>query len=203
MSLETLTALGLLAASFAATNFDNLALLTSLLVARRGHPRLILVGYLLGMSAVLALSFSVGAAASLVPSDWIGSLGVIPIGIGLMGLRELYVLRRIDSETNQQALPTGGLVFPLSIAITQVANGVDTVLVFGPLFADSKMAIDYVILGGFVAMTFVWFGLARILGRHATRFKWIERYGQWMAPIVMIAVGFYILADTGTDVFAD
>ncbi len=75
--------------------------------------------------------------------------------------------------------------------------------VFGPLFADSKMAIDYVILGGFVAMTFVWFGLARILGRHATRFKWIERYGQWIAPIVMIAVGFYILADTGTDVFAD
>ena len=33
-------------------------------------------------------------------------------------------------------------MLPLSVAATQVANGVDTVLVFGPLLADSTLAFD-------------------------------------------------------------
>ncbi len=202
MSFETLTALGLIAASFAATNFDNLALLTSWLLAARGRSRQILIGHLLGMFVLLALSFGFGLAASLVPIEWIGFLGVIPIAMGLMGLRQLrYGLSRTGSGIDATGVPQSGLALPLSIAMTQVANGVDTILVFGPLLADSKLTIDFVILVGFLVMTFLWFGLARILGSHAARFKVIGRYGQWIAPIVMIIVGIYILNDTRTDVF--
>jgi cadmium resistance protein CadD (predicted permease) len=80
-----------------------------------------------------------------------------------------------------------------------VANGVDTVLVFGPLFADSSETFDVQILIGFVTMAFVWFGVARFLGNHAARITVIDRYGHWVAPIVMIIVGIYILSDTRTD----
>ena len=201
MSFETLTALGLIAASFAATNFDNLAFLTSRLLAARVRSRQILIGHLLGMFVLLALSCGFGLTASLVPIEWIGFLGVIPIALGLMELKQLYGLSRTGSGIEATGVPQGGPALPLSIAMTQVANGVDTILVFGPLFADSKMTIDFVILVGFLVMTLLWFGLARILGSHAARFKVIGRYGQWIAPIVMILVGFYILNDTRTDVF--
>ena len=162
MSFETLTAFGLIAASFAATNFDNLALLTSWLLAARGRSRPILIGHLLGMFVLLALSSGFGLAASLVPIEWIGFLGVIPIALGLMELKQLYGLSRTGSGIEATGVPQGGLGLPLSIAMTQVANGVDTILVFGPLCADSKMTIDFVILVGFLVMTFLWFGLARI-----------------------------------------
>jgi cadmium resistance protein CadD (predicted permease) len=198
MSLETLTAMGLIAASFAATNVDNLALLTGWLVSARGRSRQILTGHLLGMFVLLVLSIGFALAASLMPIAWIGFLGVIPIAIGL---KELYVLSRAASEAEAVGVPGSEFVRPLSIATTQVANGVDTILVFGPLFADSLMTIDFVILAGFIAMSFLWFGLARILGNHAARFEVIERYGHWIAPIVMVVVGLYILDNTRTDVF--
>jgi cadmium resistance protein CadD (predicted permease) len=200
MALEMLTALGLIAASFAATNFDNLALLTSWLIAARGHSTPIFIGHLLGMFVLLVLSFVFGLAANLVPIDWIGFLGVIPIIMGLIGLKQLRGLPRVNTETESTRVPRTGLALPLSIATTQVANGVDTVLVFGPLFADSSETIDFEILIGFAGMAFVWFGLARFLENHATRIKVIDRYGHWVAPIVMIIVGIYILSDTQTDV---
>ena len=200
MALEMLTALGLVAASFAATNFDNLALLTSWLLGARGHSTPILIGHLLGMFVLLVLSFIFGLAANFVPIDWIGYLGVIPIIMGLIGLKQLRGLSSANTKTESTRAPRTGLALPLSIATTQVANGVDTVLVFGPLFADSNETIDVDILIGFVAMSFVWFGLARFLGSHATRIKFIDHYGHWVAPIVMIIVGIYILSDTRTDV---
>ncbi len=55
-------------------------------------------------------------------------------------------------------------------------------------------------IGGFVVMTFVWFGLARLLESHAARLTVLERYGHWVAPIVLILVGLYILDNTSTDV---
>jgi len=200
MALEMLTALGLIAASFAATNFDNLALLTSWLIAARGHSTPIFIGHLLGMFVLLVLSFIFGLAANLVPIDWIGFLGVIPIIMGLIGLKRLHGDSGASTETESTRVSKTGLAFPLSIATTQVANGVDTVLVFGPLFADSSEAIDLEILIGFAGMAFVWFGLARFLGTHAARIKIIDRYGHLISPIVMIIVGLYILSDTQTDV---
>jgi len=120
--------------------------------------------------------------------------------MGLLGLKQLHGRSGKDTEAENTRPPLSGLALPLSVATAQVANGVDTVLVFGPLFADSREAIDIEILIGFVAMAFIWFGLARFLGNHASRFKVIDRYGHWIAPIVMIIVGIYILSDTQTDV---
>jgi hypothetical protein len=84
---EVLTVIGLIAGSFAATNFDNLALLVGWLLSDRGAPRRVLAGHLAGMASLLVLSFA-------------------------------------------------------------------------------------------------WFGLARLLERHANRIRIIERYGHWLAPIV-------------------
>ncbi len=149
------------------------------------------------MLAVLMLAGAFGLGANLVPVRYVGYLGLIPIGLGLQGL---YALSRKSDEMNPASGAESLRVSPVSIAATQLANGVDTVLVAGPLLADSELGVDLIMIGGFVAMTFVWFGLARLLESHAARLTVLERYGHWVAPIVLILVGLYILADTSTDV---
>lgn len=197
MLLDATTALALIITSFVATNLDNLALLVSWLLTGQFQRKQILRGYLLGMLAVLVLSSAFGLGASFVPVQYVGYLGVIPI---VLGLRGLYTLIRRSDQTDPAAAAKNLRLMPLSIAATQLANGVDTILVFGPLLADSELGVDLVMLGGFVVMTLIWYRLARFLERHVARLTILERYGHWIAPIVLVLVGLYILDNTSTDV---
>lgn len=196
MNFDVLTVLGLFVVPFAATNVDNLALLVAWLLAGRDRSKRVLAGHLLGMSALLLLAIAFGLGAKFIPLEYVGYLGVIPIALGIKGL---YALVAGRDSTNGVSSAASREATPISIAATQVANGVDTVLVFGPLLADSESGVDLFLLGGFILMTFAWFGLARFLERHAARLIVLERYGHWVAPIVLIVVGLYILDNTSTD----
>jgi cadmium resistance protein CadD (predicted permease) len=58
---------------------------------------------------------------------------------------------------------------------------------------------DIAVIGGvFAAMTFVWLAVARWLVTHRTIGVPIRRYGGRVLPFVLIALGLYILYDTGT-----
>ena len=87
----------------------------------------------------------------------------------------------------------------LALASAQLSNGVDTILVFAPLIADSRLIFDVEIAGIFLLLALAWFGLARLLGARALRLRGVERLGRWLAPLVMIGVGVYILGNTATD----
>ena len=52
--------------------------------------------------------------------------------------------------------------------------------------------------GVFAAMTLVWLAVARWLVNHRTIGVPIRRYGGRALPFVLIALGLYILYDTGT-----
>ena len=198
MTLETLTAFGLIASTFAATNIDNLALLVAWLIEGRKNRRPVLQGYGLGMTALLAVCVAFGLGAAQIPIEWIGYLGILPIVLGVRGLVVLFRdRRRAADHTSPIASPSAR---PLSIAGTQLANGTDTALVFGPLLADSEIGVDLTMIGGFVIMSVAWFGLARLLESQASQIRVLERYGNWIAPIVLIVVGFYILDNTRLDV---
>jgi cadmium resistance protein CadD (predicted permease) len=195
--IDALSVLGLIAGSFVATNIDNLAMLVGWLLSGRGKPGQILLGYLLGMSGLLILACGFGLGATFVPDRFIGYLGIIPIALGVKGIYELF---RARGETSNETRPSGRRALVLAIAITQLANGVDTVLVLGPLLADSELGVDLAMIGGFVLMVFAWFRLARFLETHASRIEAIERYGHWISPIVLLVIGFYILDNSATDV---
>jgi cadmium resistance protein CadD (predicted permease) len=195
--LEAWAPLALVATSFAATNVDNLALLVGWLLTGRTRRGQVLAGHLLGMLCLLLLSFGFGLGAELFPVRYVGALGIVPI---LLGLKGLWDLLRAHGRGESVVATASGKALPVSIASTQVANGVDTVLVFGPLLADSQRGVDLLMIGGFGVMAAVWYGLARLLERHAARLTLLERYGHWVAPIVLIAVGVYILDNTLTDV---
>lgn len=199
MGAETMTVVGLIASSFAVTNLDNLALLVGWLLTDPGHRRQVLAGHLLGMFTLGLIAFGFGLGANFFPVESIGYLGLIPIGLGAKGLYDL-VRRRRDAQVSgvEHRNPVG----PLGIAATQIANGLDTVLVFGPLLADSEVGVDLVMVVGFAAMAFLWFGLASLLQRQAARLSVLERASHWITPFVLIGVGLYILDNTSTDVLA-
>jgi cadmium resistance protein CadD (predicted permease) len=196
VGIEDLTILGLVAVSFAATNVDNLALLASWRLAGRGGSWQLLMGHLLGMFVLLLLSIAFGLGARLIPTQWIGLLGVIPI---LLGARELHRLYQMRASPQATADSSGDRGLFLVVATTQVANGVDTVLVFGPLIGESMITSAFLITVGFASMALLWYGLAGFLETHLSQLAIVERYGHWVAPVVLIVVGLYILDNTATD----
>jgi cadmium resistance protein CadD (predicted permease) len=199
MLTEILASVGLVLGSFVATNVDNLVLLVGWLSIHRTGSRSILIGYCLGMGALLALAFGFGLAANLIPIEFIGYLGVVPIALGLKLLADRW---RKREHAAVGTLETGGAL-SVAVAITQLANGVDTVLVFAPLLADSSERIDFLIVASFGLIALLWFGLARMLSTRAARLESFERVGEWLAPLVMVGIGIYILTNTASDVLPD
>ncbi len=197
MLIDALAVIFLIVGSFAATNIDNLAMLVSWLLSGRGDPQKILLGYLIGTLGLLIFACAFGLGAAFIPDRFVGYLGVIPIALGLKGIYELV---RARGDLAIENAPSSSQAIILSIAMTQIANGIDTVLVFGPLLADSKLGVDFAMVGGFVVMALIWFRLARFLETHARQIIIIERYGHWISPILLIVIGFYILDNTATDV---
>lgn len=181
-------------ATFAATNIDNLLLLISFVVSGAGRKELLL-GFMGGMLLILMLSAGIGLVSLVMPVQYIGFLGVIPLLVGLNMIYEM--IRRPNGEQVEAAVVSVG-----SMVTLQVSNGVDTILVFAPLFADSLIHVDYSIAIAFLISSIAWFLLATTLGQSARRIEAIARYGNWLAPAVMIILGLYILDNTVTDLVA-
>ena len=195
--VDALTIIVLAAGTFAATNVDNLVLLVGWMLSGRVPRHHIFMGYALGMGSLLVIAFGIGFSSDAIPVQYLGYLGVIPI---LLGVKMLFDLRREGNvDVDRGPSPKGSI---LAIASTQLANGVDTILVFSPLLADSRGDIDYLIVGCFAVMVAAWFGVARFLTLHTSRLRGVTLAGQWLAPVVMIVVGLYILDNTATDLVA-
>lgn len=191
-----LTLFGVVALAFASTNMDNLLLLVGWQLSRSASTPQLFVGYALGMFGVLVIAILIGLVGYLFPLEYLGYLGVVPIVLGLRLL--LGNLRGKASEAAApEAVPVGAGV--LALASVQLSNGVDTVLVFAPLLADSRLIFDAQIAALFVVLALFWFVLARVVGAHALNLPAVEKAGRWLAPLVMIGVGVYILGNTATD----
>lgn len=185
--------LGLVALAFASTNLDNLLLLVSWQVGGGIATSRLFGGYVLGMAGVLILAVVLGLVGYLFPVEYLGYLGIVPIIVGL----RLLALRRGEVSEAPRVGIAG--VSAAGVAATQLSNGVDTVLVFAPLLADSLVEFDLAIVVLFVVMIVLWFLLAGLLSRHLARLTVVSAAERWIAPVVMIVVGVYILTNTATD----
>ena len=185
--------LGLVAITFASTNMDNLVLLVGWQVSGAVPASRLFAGYCVGMFGILLLSVGLGLVGYLFPLEYLGLLGVIPVAVGL----KLFIAEWRGRKDAQPVTLAGGSI--LTVAATQLSNGVDTVLVFAPLLADSLLRFDAAIVSLFLLMIFLWYWLAKVLGNQMGRLAAVEKLGRWLAPLVMMAVGLYILINTATD----
>jgi cadmium resistance protein CadD (predicted permease) len=150
----------------------------------------------------LVLASALAALFALaLPEGWVALLGVVPL---LLGLRRLLALRtdtvggeggdeqhRIQDQEHKTERRLRSQA--LAVASVTVANGADNVGVYVPLFATAIEAIPTYALT-FAVMTGVWCALGYLLVNNRILGGAIGRYAHVVLPIVLIALGAYILS---------
>lgn len=192
---------------FAATNVDDLVIVTVLFLtanSRRGEagiggPRRpdanglrvwhVWVGQYVGIAVLVLASVGVAAGLRLVPDRWIGLLGLVPFGLGLYAL--VRTIR--NGDDGRPPAPARGIA---SVAALTVANGGDNVAVYAPVFRAigwSGTVVSIVVFAAGVA------GLCAVgmwLASRRPIVATLERWGNWIVPIVFMAIGVAIFLDT-------
>jgi cadmium resistance protein CadD (predicted permease) len=190
LSLLTLTV-----ATFIGTTLDNLLMLVVLRVS--GTPaRHVSGGFVSGSACLLALCAAGSALPSVIPVEYIGLLGLVPVALGLVGL-----VAAVRAAPQAQSGTTRSGV--LGIATTQLASSFDTLAAFLPLFADTLRSQRLVIAGGFATMTIAWLLLSSVLARTPGIAPALRPFERFARPLVLVLVGLYVLANTATDVQPD
>jgi cadmium resistance protein CadD (predicted permease) len=176
---------------FAGTDVDDLAILVVLFLAARstGRPRpgQIVAGQYLGVAALLAVSAVAALGLLVIPDEWVGLLGLIPIGLGC------YELFARDDHDDAPGRARG----TVSVAFVTVANGADNLAVYTPLLRTYGLGDSLILIAVFAVMVGVWCALAAALGGHPRVVSLMERYGERVVPVVFIAVGVLIIATSG------
>ena len=178
------------AVGFAATNIDDLLLLTYFFgrhSGRKARTRIV-AGQCLALGTIIGLSFIGTLATRFFSEERIGLLGILPI---VIGVRHFF--------THQSDRPPAG---DTSVAIGHVtamifASGSDSIGVYLPWFAASKAGQLVTLLVSFVAMAALWVVLAIYLGARPMLQKPLRRFGPRVMALVLIGLGVYILVSSG------
>ena len=176
--------------AFAATNIDDIFLLTFFFGQGLRLPQVV-AGQYLGFTALIIVSLIGYLSRFLVPESWIGLLGFVPIFIGAKKLWELTHRKNDNLNVNRSAS-----VF--TIAAVTVSNGGDNIGIYAPLFATSDFVALIITLGVFFVLLATWCAGGYVLGRLPIVRKSIDLYGHIIVPFILIGLGIYILLHSGT-----
>ncbi|WP_412749323.1 cadmium resistance transporter [Krasilnikovia sp. M28-CT-15] len=187
----TATAVGV----FAGTNVDDLVVLTVLFLAARAAgrpaPWRIWAGQYLGIGVLVCVSVLAALGLALVPDRHVGWLGLVPIALGVRGLVGAI---RDGADSGGPPVAAAGV---LSVAGVTIANGADNIAVYTPVFRTLGAADSALVVAVFAALVAVWCAAAAWLGGHRRVVALVGRYGHWLVPLVFIAIGGVILAQSG------
>ena len=170
--------------TFAATNIDDIVLLT-LFFARRVPTRNIVAGQYLGFLAIILLSCAGLLLTLAIPHQWIRPLGLVPL---VLGLKQLVLLFRPQGKEESAADRHS----PVSIALVTLSNGADNVGVYIPFFSVNRHHL-WLILTSYALLVALWCTIGRWLGNHPNILNVVNRVGHLLVPIVFIGLGVYIL----------
>ncbi|MEH2053636.1 cadmium resistance transporter [Nostoc sp.] len=198
--------------AFIATNIDDIIILLIFFSQVDGNfrRRHILLGQYLGFAAIIIASLPGFFGGLVIQREWIGLLGLLPIGIGIHHLvykeEDTITVQTVSSDFNQPTSTNPVLSFVLSVlhrqtykvAAVTIANGGDNISVYVPLFAGHNLASLGVIISVFFIMVGIWCAIAYLLSRQPTIADLLNRYGQAVMPFVLIGLGLFIMYDRGT-----
>ena len=189
--------------AFIATNLDDLVILTLLFsqvnaTFRRRH---IVAGQYLGFSALVVTSLLGFLMGLVLPQNWIGLLGIVPIAIGM---NRLFNEDKDSSDQNQEETPDSQPSFLSSflspqacgVAAITFSNGSDNIGIYLPLFAKSDLGSLSIILIVFFILVGVWCYITYKLTRQPILAEILTRYGNYFVPFVLIGLGVFIVLDS-------
>ncbi|MGG0657871.1 cadmium resistance transporter [Rummeliibacillus pycnus] len=204
---------------FAATNIDDIFLLLTWFSQRDSKLKSthIIFGQYLGFIALVILSLIGALGALIIPQEWIGLMGVVPIYLGFKGLvdqfreraeeqqaereGEAYIVQEASiEETNENPSRIQKFFHPsiYKVATVTFANGGDNIGVYIPFFATYKGWQIGIVVLIFLFLVATWCYIANKLISFPLVAKTLERYGHIIVPFVLIGLGVLILNENGT-----
>ena len=181
---------------FAATNLDDIVVLTVLSISSRatGEPRRwhIWAGQYAGFALLIAASLAAAAGLAKVPLHWLWLLGLLPLGLGLGKMAAAIRARR----SGRQASPAVVTGLAGVIGLT-IVNGGDNLSAYIPVFRTSSAAEIAVTVAVFLAGVGLYCLASIRFAGHRGVIQAVQRWGQWIVPVVFILIGFYIFYKTG------
>ncbi|MEH2042528.1 cadmium resistance transporter [Nostoc sp.] len=196
-----------------ATTFDDNLYLTAFFgkVNRSFRPKHIVIGEFLGFTALVFASLPGFFGGLIIPTTWIGLLGLLPVAIGISNL----ISREEEGETVQAVSvdltsPAKSVRQKKSLLATirdpqtyrvsavTIANGGNNIGIYIPLFASSNLPSLGVILCVCYFTVGVWCLLSYNLTRNPLMTPVLTRYGRKIFPFVLIYLGLSILIKSET-----
>lgn len=206
--MDCLNAFSTSISAFTATNLDDIVLLMLLFsqVDLRLQGWHIVFGQYLGFTVLILASLPGFFGHFILPTPWLGLLGILPIILGLRHLLDPDPANSIpvDSPVSSLVQPTPTrLLSPqvYGVAALTIANGSDNIGLYAPLFANCtgiKLSIMVILFFGLVGC---WCYLAYQLIRLPAVAQSLMQYGHSCIPYLLIGIGVMILWDS--QVFAD
>lgn len=200
---ELITAIPTSITAFIATNLDDLVILTLLFsqvnaTFRRRH---IVIGQYLGFCTLVVASLIGFLGGLVLPSHWIGLLGLVPITIGLNCLLNPESDASAETETETEFSHSSAFASFLSpqaysVAAMTIANGSDNVGIYMPLFANSTFSELLVIVAVFLLLVGVWCYMTYKLTSQRAIANLLKYYGNNLVPFVLIGLGVFIILDS-------
>lgn len=178
--------------AYISTNIDDIFVIMILLSqAAKGSKGKLVAGHFLGVGIITAVSMLSAFGLQNLPLKIVGILGLVPISLGIKAW-----LDRKKSEDDDDALDTQSVGL-LSMTMITVGNGADNVGVYIPLFTGFSNAerIGAVVI--FAVMTALWVYFANSLAELPKIKAVIEKYKGIAIPVIFIALGVFIILDSG------
>ncbi|PAV04773.1 MULTISPECIES: cadmium resistance transporter [Methanobacterium] len=185
-------------AMFIATNLDDLFVLMIFFSNKEFTARQIVLGQYIGVMALMAISALSYFLKLVIPANWIGLLGILPILIGLKNLKDLKSNNDISANHNTNEENKGLFSrFRNSksslVALVSFTNGGDNIGVYIPLFVSIGLQQILVVISVFLVMISVWCYISFNLVENSILGDKIKKYGHIILPFVLIFLGIIIL----------
>nr|WP_021038294.1 CadD family cadmium resistance transporter [Bacillaceae bacterium JMAK1]AGQ45461.1 cadmium resistance transporter family protein CadD [Bacillaceae bacterium JMAK1] len=184
-------------AAYIATAIDYLIILIILFsqTLKKGQLKHIVFGQYLGTAIILFVSLLVALGMTLVPQQWmVGLLGVLPIYLGI----KVWVKGGEDTEESAiLSLFSSGKFNQLFLTVTVIvlASSADDFAVYVPYITTLNMSEIFVVIIVFFIMVGILSYLSYRLANIPFISEKIEKYEQWIVPIVFIGLGIYIMLE--------
>lgn len=203
--------------AFFSTNIDDIFILMLFFsqVNKDMKVKHVIIGQYLGIGILTIISLAGALGISIIPQEYVGFLGLVPI---YLGIKE-YVNYKKESKIDEDGVQTSEdniigekiseqenkssfikkFIKPsiLKVAGVTFANGGDNIGIYIPLFSSMKVYSILVTVIVFLLFTALWCFIGLKLAQHPFVNKSIEKYKNIFVPIIFIALGIFIIIESG------
>lgn len=212
--------------SFTSTNIDDIFVLMLFFsqtnnTMKKWH---IIIGQYLGIGALITISIIGALGISVVPHEYVGFLGMVPIYLGIkayvdhkkestnnlnMGQNRLQdnennkIEETNNTQTNSIIAFVKNIINPniIKVFVVTFANGGDNIGIYIPLFASMSLVEIFVTTIIFVLLIALWCFIGLKLVEYPFVGRNIEKYKHILIPIIFTGLGIFILMQSGTVTF--